>query len=123
MSRGDAEWQRIVSDVSARGRTAESIGLRWDAAGWTLDEIRYRNRLSSWDRRQLEQDIIDALDKPPERSVDGLTAYAEENIPKLDGEWLSQKRPSLRRTAELVGIHRDTLSEWINRGWWSPPDR
>ena len=66
MSRGDAEWQRIVRGASDRGRTAEGIGLRWDAPGWTVEESRYLNRLSAWDRRQLEQDIIDALDTAPE---------------------------------------------------------
>lgn len=121
MSGRGAEWQRIVRDAAARGRTAESIGLRWDAAGWTLEEIRYLKRLSHWDRRQLEQDILDALDKPPERSSDGWTDYAASTIPKLDGLWLSQSRPSRRRTAELAGIDRGTLSEWIERGRWSPP--
>jgi hypothetical protein len=123
MSRADAEWQRIVRDASERGRTAEGIGLRWDAAGWTLEEIRYRNGLSSWDRRQLEQDIIDALDRPPERNVDGWTRLAEKMIPKLDTVWRDQKRPSVRRTAELLGIHRETLAAWIRKRWWSPPNR
>lgn len=121
MSRGDAEWQRMVRDLSARGRTAEGIGLRWDAAGWTLEEIRYRNRLSPRDRRQLEQDIIDALENPPTGPIDGLTPYAVATIPKLDQLWSSQTRPSMRRTAELAGIHRGTLAEWIRRGWWTPP--
>lgn len=62
MSRGDVEWQRIVREALERGRTAESIGLRWDAAGWTLEESRYLARLSAWERRTLEQEIIDGLD-------------------------------------------------------------
>ena len=123
MSRGDAEWQRIVRDASASGRTAEGIGLQWDAAGWTLEEMRYRSRLSSWDRRQLEQDIIDALDNPPAGHLDGLTPTAAAKIPELDKHWSSQTRPSLRRTADLAGIHRETLTEWIGRGWWTPPGR
>lgn len=123
MSPGDAEWQRIVRDAAARGRTAEDIGLPWDAAGWTLDEVQFRNRLSSWNRRQLEQDIIHALDKLPARSVDGWNALAEEKIPELDEVWRRQRRPSVRRTADLVAIHRETLTEWIERGWWKPPSR
>lgn len=121
MSRTDPAWQRIVRDASARGRIAESIGLSWDSVGWTLEERRYLSRLSAWDRRQLEQEIIDAIDDPAPLLADGLTALAAETIPTLDKHWLSQTRPSKRRTADLAGINRDTLSDWIKRGWWSPP--
>lgn len=124
MNRGDAEWQRMVQEGAERGRTAESIGHKWDDVGWTIEEYRYLKSLSPRDRRQLEQDILDALDAPPELSIaDGITAYAAQKIPELDKHWRSQSRPSMRKAADLAGVDRGTVKEWIARGWWTPPGR
>jgi hypothetical protein len=113
----------MVRAGAERGRTAESIGHKWHDVGWTIEEYRYLKSLPARDRRLLEQDIFDALDAPLEPIANGMTALAAEKIAELDELWRSQSRPSIRKTAELAGVDRDTVSDWRRRGWWTPPPR
>ena len=52
--RDDPRWQRTVESAVVRGD--------WPLA-WTLEDERYRATLSPYDRRRLEQEAIDALDR------------------------------------------------------------
>jgi hypothetical protein len=65
--RKSPEWQRIVVDMGAQVRTAESVGIRWADVGWPWEYQCFRDRLLPGDRRQLEGDILASADAPPRR--------------------------------------------------------
>ena len=52
-----------------------------------------------------------------------MTAHATAKVPELIEIARRQARPSKRRTAELGGISRSTLDEWIARRWMPWPPR
>jgi hypothetical protein len=117
------------------------------AAGFADGEIIIGLRTSSrerwWHKARIgawRQHAIDAGLRPWEHAGDttpppandattapadeGPTAYAVAMIPKVSAAFHEMGRPSKRGAADLAGVSRDTVDDWIRRGWMNwPPNR
>lgn len=101
----DAEtWADALTTLVSQGATDEEI--------WAGDWLRF---LPIPGRRHLVSTLA-------ELRGEGPTDYARGKIPKIAALYRSTKRPTRARIAELSGVDRDTIADWIKRGWmtWPP---
>lgn len=102
------------------------------ADGTTDDEILdffgSSEHITPPDLRGYEMALLAVHGESPRRR-DEPTQYAREMIPKVRAEARSLQRRKWRKVtksamARAVGVHRDTINDWIKRGWleWPPAD-
>jgi hypothetical protein len=113
------DWNAALRELVEQGATDEEIRRGdWMAAfGFPM-------------RRRLEAILAElrgSTGREPGR-VDQPTRYALQMIPRVEEAYRTlwrdtHRAPSMTRTAEHAGIDRETIPEWVKRGWlpWPPP--
>lgn len=132
---GDGPWARLQRKNPAAHRALHGNDQSWDAwlgelisQGATDEDILeggWLDLIASWPvRRYIPERLAELRGQPV---IDARTPLARQKIPEVartyhDGLRRTGKLPSKRQTAQLVGVDRGTLADWIKRGWmtWPP---
>ncbi len=132
------------ADVTAAAAAGDFDGGSGGAAFPTVDLLQHsascwrprpsRSRLGRRAGGELVEELwcracgatLRLVDGEPEAAgpAEPPTAYAAEKIREIEELWRGRdvRRPSKSAVAQLVGIDRGTLEEWIRREWlpWPP---
>ena len=109
-------------------RAALSVAVSDEASdAEILDFMRTSDRLRPPEVRAFEMELLAVRGETP-RAKDEPTQYARSMIAKVPGEAVRMRRNWQRVTksamARALGCHRDTLDDWVKRGWlpWPPAE-
>lgn len=113
-----ALWQQRIRDLVSEGRSDAEID---DALLEVWSNSAQRQQLTMY------RAALRATGQPIARPADPPTDYAREMIPKVRDAYRFLARstkgiPSRAATAKRAEVDRDTLADWIGRGWmtWPP---